>query len=422
MDDILRPKRPAKHDETVSVAEQTPTPVEDEPTLDVEETPTASETSETEEPAAPKPERKLLPAFFKRPWFYFRRIHLSRKQWIILSSCLVLVVAAGIWGGFWLHQRAQRLPKEASPALAKAAPKPKPTTGPSPLTGVTVGLDLTQRPVTGIMIENSPDARPQSGLKDAGVVYEAIAEGGITRFLALFQEAQPDYIGPVRSARPYYIDFLQPYDASYAHVGGSPDALALIKSAGIKDLDQFFNGDTYQRISQRVAPHNVYTSMAKLDALNQKKGYTSSKFTGFPRKKEAVSSQPTARVIDFNISAALYNPHYEYDTATNSYKRSEGGKPHVDERTGAQLAPKVVIAIVSSRGIAPDGEHTAYSVTGSGPVTVFQDGIQVTGTWEKPERGTQFSFKDSTGAAIKLNPGQTWISLVDSASAITYTP
>ena len=107
------------------------------------------------------------------------------------------------------------------------------------------------------MIENSPDARPQSGLKAAGVVYEAIAEGGITRFMALYQTSKPELIGPVRSLRMYYLDWFAPYSASIAHVGGSLNALTEARSGKYRDLDQFFNSQTYWRASDRYAPHNV---------------------------------------------------------------------------------------------------------------------------------------------------------------------
>lgn len=159
--------------------------------------------------------------------------------------------------------------------------KPEPTKFYSPLTGNEVGDEATtKREVTAIMIENSPDARPQSGLKDSGIVFEAIAEGGITRFLALYQEQQPGLIGPVRSVRPYYIDWAAPFDASIAHIGGSYNALQSAQWT-IKDIDQFFNAGAYWRASDRYAPHNVYTSFERLNALNEQKGYTSSTFTSF---------------------------------------------------------------------------------------------------------------------------------------------
>ncbi len=345
--------------------------------------------------------------------------HLAKK-WQILIGAGIFLVTAGVIGGILWYQHTHK-PKVTKPVVVtKKAPPPAPTTVASPLTGVQVTPELAKHIVTGVMIENSPDARPQSGLKDAGVVYEAIAEGGITRFLALFQEATPDYIGPARSARPYYLDWVLPYDAGYAHVGGSPEALAQIKQLGIKDMDQFYNSAYYWRVSNRYAPHNMYTSIAKLNEGEAKKGWTTSNFTGFARKaKEEPAATPTAKSIDFAISSYLYNVHYDYDAATNSYLRSEGGKPHMDEKSNSQLAPKVVIALGMHHSIEADGYHSAYATVGSGPMFVFQDGVQTQGTWTKADRGSQFTFTDANGKPLKLNPGQTWITMVEGASSIT---
>lgn len=357
-------------------------------------------------------------------WLKLKHAKLNKKQKILFWSLLVALIFVGVAGTFATYKHFHPPAPAAAVVVVKkkTAEPPKPTTEPSRLTGIEVSPDLNKRPVTGVMIENSPDARPQSGLKDAGIVYEAVAEGGITRFLALFQEAQPDYIGPVRSVRPYYLDFLMPYDAPVAHVGGAPQALADIKTFGVKDLDQFFNSSAYWRITQRYAPHNMYTSFAKLDALNASKGYTSSTFTGLPRKKDAPAATPTAKSINFAISSFLYGAHYDYDAASNSYKRSEGAKPHVDEKSGTQLSPKVVVALVMTRGTASDGQHTNYGDVGSGHMYVFQDGTLTEGTWSKADRKAQFVFTDSAGKPIKFNAGQTWISLVDSPAAVTYTP
>src|SRR5581483_1401572 len=123
---------------------------------------------------------------------------------------------------------------------------------------------MAKRPFA-VVVENHPDARPQSGLSQADVVYEALAEGGITRFLAIFQSQDVKSIGPVRSARTYFNDWAQEWGAVYAHVGGNSDALALIKAGipGVSDADQFFNDPYFTRISSRRPPHNTYTSINK---------------------------------------------------------------------------------------------------------------------------------------------------------------
>ena len=271
------------------------------------------------------------------------------------------------------------------------------------------------------MIENSPDARPQSGIDQAGVVFEAVAEGGITRFLTLFQDTEPSYVGPVRSVRPYYIQWLMGFDAAVAHVGGSNEALQNIKTLGVKDLDQFSNPAPYHRISSRYAPHNMYTSIQGLRDLEAKKGYGKANYKGFARKAEAPSAAPNATSIDFSLSGMLYNPHFDYVKETNSYNRSEGGKPHmVVDETGAQkqLSPKVVVGLVMPKGA--NGNYSTYNTIGSGQAFVFQDGVVTAGTWHKVDDGTNFTFTDANGAELKFNPGQTWLTALGSADAAVY--
>jgi Protein of unknown function (DUF3048). len=261
--------------------------------------------------------------------------------------------------------------------------EPEPTTVPSSLSGLPVDPSINERPVTAVMIENSMEARPQAGLLEAGVVFEAIAEGGITRFVALYQDTEPDYVGPVRSARPYYMTWLLGFDATYAHAGGSPEALSLINQWRVKDLPH--DNAHYWRVSSRFAPHNLYTSIPKLREYAAAKGFGKSNFTPLPRKeKEEPAATPTARSIDFNISSFNYNVHYDYDPATNSYKRSEGGAPHTDERSGAQLSPKVVVALIIPQG--RNGIYYTYQTVGSGQAFIFQDGIVKTGTWKRQQR------------------------------------
>ena len=397
-------------------------PKDDEPAFQPPETIAAAEASvETPTPAAtrftPPVSAKKSGKFNPIDWYK----NLGKKQQIIIAVVAALILLGG-GGGVWALTHKSK-PKPAPVAVEqKKEEAPKETPVYSPLTGVPVSKEQTTLPVTGIMIENSPDARPQSGLNQAGVVFEAIAEGGITRFLTLWQEAQPDYVGPVRSVRPYYVDWLEGFDAAIAHVGGSPEALNKIKDDGVKDLDQFYNSGPYHRVSNRYAPHNMYTSLAGLIDLEKSKGLTSSTFTGFPRKAEQPSNAPTARSVDITISGPLYNVHYDYDLSSNSYKRSEGGKPHVDERSKAQISPKVVIAIVIPYNLQSDNLHSQYGTIGTGKAYVFQDGVATEGTWEKTSSKSQITFKDAAGTILKLNPGQTWITATSIANNVTYKP
>jgi hypothetical protein len=165
--------------------------------------------------------------------------------------------------------------------------------------------------------------------------------------------------------------------------------LQRIKDIGVRDLDQFYNSAAYHRVSSRYAPHNVYTSLDALISLEATKGWTSSNFTPLVRQaKEHPLKVPAAKSINFGISGAYYNVHYDYDVASNSYKRSEGGAVHVDNETKQQLSPKVV----------------------------------TTGNWSKAQPKDQFVFTDDAGKPMQLDPGQTWISVVDDIAKATYQP
>lgn len=397
-------------------------PAEPQPDFVIDETKIA--------PAPAARSSKLLVAphkHFIRFWRWWLSLGRNERFGVIAGLLLIFGAVAIGWFSF--------IQPDSGPRLLSVSSHHKkvkvPPTAPSPLTGVAVDPALTKRPVTGIMIENSDEARPQSGLQDAGVVYEAIAEAGITRFLALFQESTPPYIGPVRSLRPYYIDYAAPFQASIVHVGGSPDALAEVQSGGFRNLDEFANGGYFTRISSRYAPHNVYTSFSSLDALNQKKGYTSSLFTSWPRKTDKKLATPTAKSIDFTISSSDFYVHYDYSVVSNSYLRSEGGAPHLDyvsasDTKGVQLHPKVVIAIVVPQGRgaldASGAYYTDYATSGSGGAYIFQDGGVTIGSWTKGDTNGQISFTDANNQPIKLNAGQTWITLVGSSNLVSYKP
>lgn len=300
----------------------------------------------------------------------------------------------------------------------------------SPLTGNEVPDEAaTKRTVTSMMIENSPSARPQSGLKDSGVVFEAIAEGGITRFLVIYQEQQPALIGPVRSLRPYYVDWVAAFDASVGHIGGSYNALKEIRNGQYRDIDQFFNSGAYWRASDRRAPHNVYTSFERLNALNAKKGYNESNFTGFKRtaietkkttKAKKVVAPEIANQIQVNISGTLYNSSYTYDAAGKTYIRSQAGKPHLDREAG-QIAPRVVVVmkIPTVRGYE-DGYREQMNTIGTGEVHIFQNGIHVQGTWKKDAKKSQIKFVDSAGKEIQLERGQTWLTAIGTDKTVSW--
>ncbi len=343
---------------------------------------------------------KLRP--HKRVWIWTK--NLGTKQKIALLVIAILLVGGTCYAVLSILKD--------QPGPQSGANGPTSNEVPSKITGLMVMPEVNEQQVTGAMIENSMDARPQSGLIDAGIVYEAVAEGGITRFLAIFQDTSAKSLGPVRSVRPYYLDWLVPFDAAIAHVGGSPEALAQIKSQKIKDLDQFANSYAYDRVNTRYPPHNVYTSTKRLDKVEKNKGYKKSDFTGFAREKfEKPLDKPKVKTVKIDYNSGLYNVVYKYNVKCNCYKRFLGGSAHIDEKTKKQISPKVVVAIEMVR--TQNGVYSVYKTSGSGKVKIYQNGTVIAGKWTKKNRKNQFVFVDKNGKPIKLAPGKTWINIVE---------
>lgn len=357
------------------------------------------------------------------PIDWFKNLSKKRKA-IFLALIIILLLVIG--GGIYLALNPnKKLPvvsiKKSTPAVVK------PKLVPSTLTGLPVDPNVNNRTVTAIMIENSIDARPQSGLDQAGVVFEAIAEGGVTRFMGVFQDTQPSYIGPVRSARPYYIQWALGFNAAYAHVGGSPDALADLNAWNVRNIDQFANSAAFQRISSRYAPHNVYTSISQLNTVENTKGWTSSNFKGFIRKADTPAKTPTASNLSFTLSGPIYNPSFTYNPSTNNYTRSENGTFHnVISQSGAltPITPKVVVALITPLGQgaldSSGAYYSDYNVLGSGQAMIFQDGTEITANWNKQNSTDQITFTDNSGNPVKLNAGQTWLTAVATSANVSY--
>jgi len=345
-----------------------------------------------------------------------------KKRLLIVAGAGAGVLLLGTLGILFLWP--QPAGPEPAPEIVSTYIAP-PATVPSPLTGIEVTPEQAKRVVTAVTIENSVDARPQSGLQEAGVVFEAIAEGGITRFLAIYQEARPTNIGPIRSARPYYVEWAAGFGAAYLHSGGSGEGLALIRTLGVKDLDHGrYSGRIADRVSNRFAPHNVYSNADKIDSLNNELGFTSSEFTPFERKEDTpptVEAPATAAKIDFNISSANYNTSYSYVPESNSYLRVMAGLPHKDQESGKQINPKVVVAMITTYGIHPNRIHSVYGTTAGGEVLVFQDGKVTKGTWKKETQRASLQFFAADGKPLAINAGQTWITPIQSGR-VTYTP
>lgn len=361
----------------------------------------------------------------------------------------------------------------AKPAATKTGQFPKakyadlPKTEPCPLNGALYSKpekDIWEkrRPL-GIMIENSKAARPQSGVSFADVVYEAVAEGGITRLMAVYYCQDGDVVGPVRSARTYYLDWISEYGSSplYAHVGGAntsgpADALGQIERygwGGGSDLNQFSIGfptfwRDYERLGKDTATeHTVYSATAKLwDYAAKKRKLTNIEIDGYTNKEMPwdksfvswtfkddvpISDRPGTQSVEFALSSAQasyaddYMVRWQFDHDSNAYLRFTGGVSHQDLDTNQQLLAKNVVIIFTTLGIADDGyseeghgSHMIYGTKGSGKAKFLIDGKVVDGTWVKKTRVDRTRFFDNLGKEIKFNRGLIWIETLPIGLAI----
>ena len=297
-----------------------------------------------------------------------------------------------------------------------------------------------RRPL-GVMIENHADARPPIGLSRADIIYEAVAEGGITRHLAIYLCQDAGDIAPVRSARTYFIDWLSEYDALYAHVGGAntagpADALGQIKDYGIRDMDQFGLGfPTYWRGTDKLAPHNVHSTTKKLwEAADQRKwGPENDKgvrwdknFVQWKFKDEAAldaRGDQKPITVPFWSQSPDYTAIWQYDKAANIYKKFYGTSGQIDPLTNENLFAKNLVIQFEVERQANDGYpdgHLLYGTKGTGQALFFMDGKAVNGKWIKQDRTSRTKYVDAKGKEIEFDRGLIWIETIPVGTTVQY--
>jgi hypothetical protein len=326
----------------------------------------------------------------------------------------------------------------------------------------------TRRPMV-VSVENHADARPQSGLSSADIVYEVVAEGGITRFLSVFYcgaAAKDNKIAPIRSARVYLVNWAAEYGKNpiFVHVGGANnickdcpggvkskadvdptvDAFKLLDTLGWRgpkgnDFDGGTNvgypaviRDQYRLGSKAAWEHSVVGSSDKLFDEAKARGFGAkdadgkawnASFTPWKFKDESASASPTAQEISFEFwkGQTDYNVSWKYDKTQNAYLRSNGGKPHLDHETEKQIAVKnIVVMEVEEKGPVDKEKHMFYTTIGKGNAYIFQNGEMQKGTWEKKDQLGRTKFLDSKGTEVSFVRGQIWIEAIPKGNEVKY--
>ena len=361
---------------------------------------------------------------------------------VVTIILLLALVAAATWArsGAQAPAGAAAPPATAAPASqtseAKAlAPPTGPTPGSRPAEATaTVALAPTPPPTpssppipTGtfyplaVMVENLADARPLSGLTRADIVYEALVEGGITRFMSVYINGESDTIGPVRSSRPYFVYLAAEFNASYVHIGWSPQALGALQATGITDLDEIRGDPGFWRVNTRPAPHNAYTSTALLrSTLDRVRRITPGSTAGFHFRTDPSPIQgPEAAKISIQY-APDYRVDYLYSPEDRLYRRSMDGLPHEDAETGEQVAARdLVIQYVNAWVIDSVGRLNMTQV-GKGKALYFRDGVVAEGSWRKASLGDVTEWYDAKGRPVPMSPGKIWVEIVPPGTPVEY--
>jgi len=276
-----------------------------------------------------------------------------------------------------------------------------------------------------VMIENAADSWPASGLDKANLVIEAITEASIPRFVALYANSDEiKKIGPVRSARPYYLDWIEPYQPLYMHVGGAPEALRKIRTENydLVDLDQFFNDQFYWRDKWRYAPHNVYTSSDLIkQALADKNLNTPTDYQTWTYKAGLELDKRPASVNDIQINYAqqYYKVKWQYNREENNYIRYQNGEIH-KMSDGEWIKAKNVIVQVNDMIVIDEVGRKKITTTGEGQAWIFRDGETIAGKWTKEDINQKIKYLDDKGNEVELNGGTTWIEVIPNNEFIRY--
>ncbi len=316
---------------------------------------------------------------------------------------------------------------EPAPSTTEAAPEPEPLEEPptSQLTGLPVDKSVLERPAVLVKVENSPQARPQSGLDAADIVFEEVVEGGVTRFFVVFQSTLPDTVGPVRSARPVDIDLMGIYgNALFAYSGARREVQTMLAGAKASAITEGFAG--FSRDRQRRAPHNLYLdTKAAFDAAMTSRDLAPPPESGWNFDTVApagwLSCPPVApgttstctdlgQAITIRMSRGGYITNWAYDAPAGVYRRAQNGNTFTVTGAG-QIGAANVVILATRHYVGQSGYPETDATTTGAPAVILRDGKRYAATWRKPSANAPLELLNTAGQPFTLKPGPTWIHL-----------
>jgi len=292
---------------------------------------------------------------------------------------------------------------------------------PSPLSGIYALEEVIEKRPVAIMFDNHPRARWQSGINKAEIVYEFLVEAPYTRYMGIFLINEPELIGPIRSARPYFITTLLEYDPVYVRVGGSEEAKKDVKALKVADIDGLYSGAFWRYTKTgKKEPNNMYTSMEAIRKEQKRLGYKETgNYEGFNFNQKDIDIEGLSAnsiLIEYNKENTT---KYVYDLEQKVYNRYKDGKVHIDEYDNKGVTAKnIIIQEAETKTIDNDG-RLAINLIGKGKGKFITNGKVIDITWKKESRQDKTIFSDIDNNEIILNPGITWIQVTKTKPNIT---
>ena len=329
---------------------------------------------------------------------------------------------------------ASAMPTGLAPSPSATPTDPGPTIAPDAvyalLNGVIVAEPARSRLPVAVMVDDNVVARPQYGFNAASIVYQAPADGGEDRYMMIFQELDAKRIEPVRSGRPYFVNWASEYRSAFAHYGGDAKTLAYLPTIDgkvIYDVDALFGSAVaFHRDKNRSKPHNAYTSSTEVRRQAEKRGAPASMPTSLGVRPFADDLPEDQRPAKSSITVPYNrgNTTYTYDRARNQYLRSVAGKAQLDAADGKRVTARNVVVLFMKLSIDPESEpgynRPVLGHVGTGKALVFRDGHVIEGTWKKPSNAALTRFYDEAGNEVSLVRGRIFIQVVQTGAKVRY--
>ena len=335
----------------------------------------------------------------------------------------LLALAVGIVGLSSCGQnRGEPAEVPEEPPDEEEVPPPEPVPFRCPLDGTAVEEEVLGRRAVAISVDNHPHARPQTGLSEACLVYELPVEGGHTRYLAIFLHGLPETVGPVRSARHYFLDYASGHEAVLVHAGASPAASRELGEMKFPSLNDMKGDPVFWRSQDRNMPHNLYSGMMKIRDVLQSRGMEGVTASMYPFQVGEAPPGTPAGSLSIQYPGEGPRVEYTYDSAGLYYRRSVNGRIDTDLAGDEPiLARNVVVQFVKAWIIPGDPEgRMDMESWGEGRILAFSEGSVREGKWRREDRFAPLVFLDDAGEGLVMVPGQTWVEVVHDKAVVKY--